>query len=202
MKQPVTDPERQFEIFDQLLSAYPGFTRKAVPGSGYQDWQNDGMHDPPGPGRVYSKVRKRVVFLTGAPAGNFRVQLDLLSRKGKPLAAVFLRSEDFPKKGLNTANSTFKFRWDMRNQAYVVDFGSKAVRSRLARPGSAPAYITADFSRLGRVVVGSHLDASLVHRLLLVTDYAGQCGHGTLRPRNPAEFHPPGPGGAGRGGGA
>ncbi|MBK9139287.1 MAG: hypothetical protein IPM17_11090 [Verrucomicrobia bacterium] len=191
MKDPVTDPKQQFEVFDRIMSQYLGFTRKPVPGSGYKDWEQEGMHDPPGPGRVYSIVRQRVVFTTQDLAANFRVQLDLLDRRGKSLAAVFIRSEDFPKKALNTANATFKFKWDQRHQAYVMDLKSQAVRRWLSRPGSVPPYIQRDPVRQGRVILGPHLDASLVHKLLLVTDYAGQCDHGSVRPRNPAQFRQP-----------
>ncbi len=149
------------------------------------------MHDPPGKGRTYSRVERRVVFYTTAPAANFRVQLDLLNRGGETIAAVFIRTEDFPKKAANTANVTFKFRWDKDHEAYVVDFRSQSVQRWLSRTGSVPQYIQASGTRVGRVIVGSNLDREFVHRLLLVTDFAGQCDRGSLRPRKPEEFYPP-----------
>lgn len=190
MKNPIT-AKQQSDLFDRIMTRYPGFSRKAEPDRGFADWEHDGMHDPPGNGRVYSRVEQRVIFDTTAPAANFRVQLDLLDRRGKTIAAVFIRTKDLPKKALNTANTTFKFRWDKYHQAYVVDFRSDSVRRWLARTGSVPQYIKTTPARPGRVILSSKLDPELVHRLLLVADFAGQCDHGSLRPRKPQEFHPP-----------
>lgn len=194
MNQP--NPKRLFDTFSHTVAQYRGFHTRPVPFSGYDSWEHDGMHDPPklGPGRkrAYSRVLGRRLFEIGSGPSGFLVQVDLLRTPSSgELAAVFLRSKEFPKKGRNTANATFKFRSDPRNVAFVIDFTSPPVKNRIGSTGSLPMYLRPCSRRTGRLLLPREISNELVHQLLLVTDFAGQAGHGVLLPRKPGNFYPP-----------
>lgn len=149
------------------------------------------MHDPPKSGRLYAKVLRRINFEAGFTQNGFVVQVDLLGVPGdEMLPAVFVRSKDYPK-GKNTANATFKFRWDTASSAYFVDFKAKDVILALQNPQKVPSYINCAAQRSGRVLIGSCLDQHLIHNLLLLADFAAQTAAGANRSRDPAKFYAP-----------
>ena len=193
MPKVITNPNRQFSAFVRAMCSFSSFTRHDVPGTNYYDWEHNGMHDPPVKSRIYSKVERRIEFETGYSENGILLQLDLLRRpKGVQLAAVYLRSKDYPKRSKNTANATFKFQWDNVAGGYVVSFNSPAVKRRLAQTHLLPCWIKTVPGRTNMVLVGQNIDSALIHCLILLADYAGQCAHlHSIRLRDPATFYPP-----------
>lgn len=55
-----SNPQQLFDAFCITMWNYKGFKVNPVPDSGYECWDNDGMHDPPRLGRRYSQVLARV----------------------------------------------------------------------------------------------------------------------------------------------
>lgn len=173
------------------MRGYNGFKTNPVPASGYECYANEGMHDPPRPGRRYSQVLGRRVFEAGFSQNGFLVQVDLLDVPDfGERAAVFLRSKDFPK-GKNTANATFKFRRDDSDRHFVIDFKAERVKNLVAAQSSIPGYLTPCPLRAGRLLLPGHLGKELVHLLLLATDFAGQAANGMVVPRDPNRFYAP-----------
>jgi hypothetical protein len=190
-KSRTTSPKALLQQFESAIGQCLGFTKTEIKGKGFDAWCYDGMHDPPKIGRRYAKVLRRRNFECGFSENGFVVQVDLLDVPDDGLqAAVFVRSKDYPK-GKNTANVTFKFRWDNDVEAYVVDFNAKDVRRSLQHHSALPPYVRPVPSKVGRAAIGVAIDASLAHNLLLLADFAAQVAARVNRVRAPQTFYPP-----------
>lgn len=172
----MTSCDQEFATFERVMRSLSRSIARDISARGFKSYEYNGMHDPPGKPRVYHEVEKRLNLSVRRKLDTYLVQLEVHKKPtGRRQAAVYVRSERFPRNRKCVANVTFKFAQDAGGN-YLVRFSSqnKGASALLTNNRGLPKGIRRSPSAKNVLLLGTRLGAAMVERLLNLATAIGR----------------------------